>query len=69
MVTKIVFTTERPTFLDEYDLEVLETFDLGERQAAKIEIPADADADEIVRVVERDERVEGVEDSFDAELI
>lgn len=68
MVTKLVFTMADPTFLDEYDLEVLETFDLGERHAAKVRIASNDDVGAVLTAVEGDDRVEGIEDSFDAEL-
>jgi hypothetical protein len=68
MVTKIVFTTVSPDFLDQYGLEILETFDFGDRQAAKVQVPSDPDTEAVLQSVQRDDRVEGIEDSFDARL-
>lgn len=67
MVTKIVFTKVNPEFLEENaDLDVLETFELGERYAAKVRISSDAGVQTLSALAESDDRIEGVEDSFDA---
>ena len=68
MVTKIVFTTVSPDFLDQYDLEILETFDFGDRQAAKVQVRSDVDIEALFQSVEGDDRVEGIEDSFEGHL-
>lgn len=63
---KYVFTNKDPIFLEEEGREVIETFDFGEGNgfAAKVKIDGLS-----ISVLEVDERVDGVEDDIELELL
>lgn len=69
METKVIFTSEKPEFLRESEeFEVIETFDLGDRFAAKVRTQPSIGMSAI-RPLEEDDRIEGIENSFDAHLL
>jgi len=71
METKIIFTTENPEFLAQREnIELIETFDLGDRYAAKVRTKPSIGMNAITTLErEEDARIEGVENSFDGHLL
>lgn len=71
METKIIFTKEDPAFLREKsEFEVVETFNLGDRFAAKVRTKPTIGTSAIRTLQkEADDRIEGIENSFDAHLL
>lgn len=71
METKIVFTTEDPAFLARKEnFELIESFDLGDRYAAKVRTKPSFGTNAINALErEEDSRIEGIENSFDGHLL
>ena len=71
METKIIFTTEDPAFLAQReDFVLIESFDLGDRYAAKVRTKPSYGMNAMSSLQqEEDARIEGIENSFDGHLL